>query len=141
MDYQDLENAVSDLQDNIGSYDVSDTLDGISDTIDNQNDTNTDLDQRLTDVENTTGQLTIPLTQDTIDAIKEQFPVGQVEMTLGVATITDSRISTSSIIIYCRAGNFGTPTGEMQIATTNGSATIYSAAGTEHSYINYLIMS
>lgn len=141
MDYQDLENAVSDLQDNIGSYDVSDTLDGISDTIDNQNDTNTDLDQRLTDVENTAGQLQFPLTQDTIDLIKEQFPVGQITLVGGTATITDPRISTTSIIFLTCALANGTGAHPVAVSAQSGYATLFSTDGGDTSTYNYLIFS
>ena len=149
MDYQDLESAVSDLQDNIGDYDVSDTLDSISDTLDNQNDTNTDLDQRLTDVENTAGQLQFPLTQDTIDLITEQAPSisaslvntngGTVQLVAGAYTINNPIITTSSFIYlgYNTMNNSGT----LFYTIGTGVLNIHSTSSTDTSKVNYLIMS
>jgi hypothetical protein len=131
MDYNDLVQTVTDLQQT--SDDTTDTVSTISDTID-------DHESRVSDIENNGAQLAFPLSQDSIDQIKQIFPVSSATLVAGVANITDSNILASSTIIYSVNKASGTQ-GFLSITSQTDSAmTITSTSNTDTSSINYLII-
>ena len=137
MDYEDLENLAEDLDNRVSALEDLDLED-----YQNNN------DQVIQDLQTNEGQLTFPLSQDTIDLINEQFPRGSVTLgTGGTYILNDSRISTTSTIIY----SVTTPSGIPVIAVGDshlyysvtlgaGTATFQSSLGADRSTLSYLLL-
>ena len=123
MDFNDLQNAVQDHEDRITTQedlDLDNRLTPLEDL---------DLTNVVPDLQANEGQLVFPLSQDTVDLIKNVFPVGTVSLAGGSATVTDSRISTGSIIFLSdpsgtkSALSYTATAGSMSIQSS-GSATL-----------------
>lgn len=123
----DSDNSLQDFSDSLDSNisDIHSTLE------DNANSIN--------DLQNDSGQLTFPLSQDTIDLIKEQFPNSFAKLVAGTVTVTDSRISPTSVILLSVAAVSGTQ-GFISYLASAGSAVITSTNGGDTSTIAYLIL-
>lgn len=114
----------------------------VSDTSDQTQETADDIESRVEDLEANIGQLVFPLSQDTIDLIKEQFPIGTITLVAGTADIVDDRISTGSVIIYSRSKTNGGNLGHLYISSQiPKKATITSSDPADVSDVYYLIMS
>ncbi len=85
------------------------------------------------------GQLEIPLTQETVDAIKEQYPTGFITLAAGTAALQDGRISTISNLQLSVATPGGTQ-GFLSYVASNGQAIITSTSATDTSVISYMIL-
>jgi hypothetical protein len=131
MAYDDLVQQVDDLQN---------TSDDHTDAISNHDDTLNDHESRVNEIETNGAQLQFPLSQDSIDQIKQLFPSGTGTLVAGVASITDSNIQQSSLIIYSVLKSGGTQGFLSITAQSNGSMTITSTSNTDISTINYLII-
>lgn len=121
---QDHEDRISSLEDS-SSQDESDTA---------------DLQDRMSSVEEKAGQLSFPLSQETIDLIKEVFPVGVVTLFGGTATITDPRISVGSNI-QLSVSAVGGSQGMLSYVAAAGSAVITSSDAGDTSDVSYVIFS
>lgn len=139
--FSELEENVSELQDRADNND--DNVQSLSDNTDqNFNDVQSTLDDhsdQLGTLNDTAGQLTFPLTTDTINLIMQLFPIGVATLVSGSATITDSRISPNSAIFLSRITTLGTP-GHLVTNPLNGTATIVSSTAADQSVIQYLII-
>ena len=127
MDYQEMEQAVSDLQDSVSN--INDQLDTLN---------NTDLSR--------VGQLDFPIDPQTAQEIDQEVDdhlsslSGQTTLVAGTVTINNANVYTSSIILISRFQGYGT-LGYIQIsAQYDGSFTIISSSATDTSSINYLII-
>ena len=144
----------TDLQDQVNELEmiVSDNTDNFSDYQSQTDDSlQTIQDQQATDEENI-GQLSFPLSQDTIDLIMELFPTGTVTLASGTATLVDNRISTTSTILF----NITTPSVPTvtlsglapytftplyyYVTITAGQAVFHSSNGSDASILNYLLI-
>lgn len=135
--YQQIEEITQRLDDNETSLqDFSDSLDtnlsDIQQTIDEQT-------QNLDNLNETQGQLQFPLNQETIDLIKEQFPVGAVALQAGLATVKDGRITNTSILMLSVSSPAGTR-GFLSYAVSDGQVIITSTSATDTSTVTYLIL-
>lgn len=131
MAYYDLVQQLDDLQQT--SDDNSDTVSSIQDITD-------DHESRIVPLEDTSGQLVFPLSQDTIDLIKELFVTDTVSLVAGTITITDPRISADMTVLYSRATPGGV-LGHLSIAAqSSGSITITSSSNTETSTLYYFFI-
>lgn len=121
------DSSLSDFSDNLDSNltDIQSTLDDQSNNIDT-----------LTE---SSGQLTFPLSQDTIDLIKEQFPNGFVTLIGGTVTFKDDRISPTSVILLSVAQKGGTQ-GFLSYSATTSQMIVSSTDVLDTSVISYLIM-
>ncbi len=126
--FDELAQQVEDLQS--ASEDNADTVSGLQDSVGDHED-------RISSTEETSGQLTWPLSQDTIDLIKEIFPQGKVTLAGGTADIKDVRISADTVILYCRAAPGGT-IGHLSITSQSaGIATVTSSSALDTSDVYY----
>ena len=134
----DSDSSLQDFSDNIDSSfnDVQSTLDDHGSTLDTLNDSS--------------GQLTFPLTQDTIDLITEQTPtmlkylvnqgyIGTVPLSGGTATVTNPFVSASSLVLLGVASLGGTP-GMLSYSASAGSLIINSDSGSDSSTVIYFIL-
>lgn len=112
----------------------------LEDASDNSSQTEDDLDSRITDLESTAGQLQWPLSQDSIDLIKECFPQDSVKLVAGAATIFDSRISAASNIQLSVSAAGGTQ-GFLSYVATAGQAVITSTSAGDTSVVSYVLFS
>ena len=140
----DIQQQIDDMNQRLDDNDSS--LSDFSDNLDSSiNDIQSTLDDNASSIETlneSSGQLTYPLTQDTIDLIKEIYPTGFVTLVGGTITLTDPRISTTSVIILTCVTPIGTQ-GLLSYAASSGQAIISSKttpAGGDNSIINYVIM-
>jgi len=135
-----IEDVTQRLDDNDTSLqDFSDSLDSsitdIQSSIDDQA-------QSIETLDENSGQLTFPLTQDTIDLIKEQFPTGTVKLVGGVGNITDARISVNSnIFLSNRTPSGFTTTPAYYYLAGSGGVIISSTDAGDTSIISYFIAS
>jgi hypothetical protein len=132
---------MSDLTDQV--QDISDNLDQLSSdtqvSLDDHSQTLDELGQAQTDINDRTGQLDFPLTQDSIDRVKEIFPTSTTaSMVAGTITVNDQQVQTSSKIIYSISIKGGTQ-GFMSLTQTNGQVIFTSTSNTDTSTINYVI--
>jgi len=120
-----------------GTQDVVDTVDSaVSDLESSLSDHQSEIDT----LNENSGQLSFPLSLETIDLIKEQFPSGFTSaMVAGVTTITDPRISPTSNIFMSVALPGGTQ-GFLSYAATAGQVVFTSTSATETSVLSYLIL-
>ena len=134
---QQIDDIVSRLDENDSSQqDFSDTLDS------SMNDLQTLIDENSTNIDQLTedsGQLAFPLTQDTIDLIKEIYPTGFITLVGGTATLIDGRISANSNILLTASTVAGTQ-GILSYAAIAGQAVINSSQAGDISTISYLIL-
>ncbi len=100
----------------------------------------TDIADRVQTLEDNSGQLLFPLSQDTIDLIKEVFPIGTVTLVGGHATIVDPRISVGSNIQLSVSAHGGTQ-GFLSYVASAGQAIINSTNAADTSDISYVIFS
>lgn len=138
---EDLQAQLDELTSRLDDADTA--AQDLSDSIDTQvSDLQSTLDDHSTSIESlneTQGQLTFPLSQETIDLIKEQFPTGLVTLVAGTVTITDQRISPTSVILLSVALASGTQ-GFLSYLASAGSAVVSSTSNTDTSIISYVIM-
>lgn len=152
-DFTDLQDRVTQLEDNADQNSMD---------LEQQNN---DLNQTLEDIQNqiqtdeeTLGQLTFPLSQDTIDLISEQAPAilkayvsqgygGTITLVGGTYTLLNSNIGVDSIIIYSTITSGGIPViavGDKhlyyEVVITAGQAVFTSSLGTDTSTLSYLIL-
>jgi len=132
-----IDDILSRLDENDSSFsDLSDSVDSstsdLQSTLDDQSST-------ISDLQEASGQLTFPLTQETIDLIKEQFPVGQVTLSGGTTTLKDERISTNSNI-FLSVNTANGSLGFLSSVITSGQAIINSSDVGDNSIISYLII-
>jgi len=132
---EEIEAQIQELSDNIDNTvsDISDSLDSLSTTQD-------DHEQRLTDTEEKSGQLEFPLTQDTIDLIKQCFPTGTATLSSGSVTISDQNISANSIVVITVSGVSGTQ-GNISYSASQGGMVVTSTSATDNSTFNYVVFS
>lgn len=132
-----IDEIVTRLDENDSSQqELSDSIESsIQDLQSNLDEQGTNID----DLKETSGQLSFPLSQDTIDLIKEQFPSGFITLVGGTATLKDGRISTNSNIFLTVAVAGGTQ-GFLKYTASAGQAIISSTSGTDTSTISYLIL-
>lgn len=149
----DLHAQIDEVSDRIDEVDTS--VQDLSDSTDNAlNDTQTniqDLSSAVDDLQQSAGQLSFPLTQDTIDLISEQAPsitsylvkngyVGQVVIGGASTTVVSDKVNADSIILLSRKDAGGTM-GHLSYSATSGSFTIYSSNVADNSNVIYFIMS
>lgn len=145
MTYGELEDAVQTHEEAITS--LSDSTQQLSDDFTNYT---SDNDQNIQDLQQTAGQLSFPLSQDTIDLLNQQTPtmlqwlqeqgrIGTVTLVAGSATITSPLISSSSLILLSTTTKGGTQ-GILSYTSTAGSATVSSTSGTDTSTVLYFIL-
>ena len=132
---EELQAQIQELSDNIDN-----TVSDISDSIDSLSTTQDDHEQRLTDTEEKSGQLEFPLTQDTIDLIKQCFPTGTATLLNGSVTISDQNISATSIVMITVSAKSGTQ-GILAYAATQGGMVVTSTSATDNSTFNYVVSS
>ena len=124
--------------------DMQSQVDDLSTT---QQDTDLNISQMQDTIDQTAGQLSAPLSPNTVSLIMEQFPRGSVTLSGGFATVYNPLISFNSIILMGRIGgllltdknNIGfypTPT---LTSLINGQFTITTCSG-DNATINYLIL-
>lgn len=123
----DIDASITELSDNTtsSSQDLETSIDETKESLDEVNDK--------------VGQLEYPLSQDTIDLIKEIYPTGFITLAGGTATLKDGRISTISNILLTVSIPGGTQ-GFLSYVASNGQAVITSTSGTETSIISYMIL-
>lgn len=143
-----FDDLVQQLDDLTGRIDESDQ--SITELSDNTDASLTDVQGTLGDHETTleslneqAGQLSFPLTPETVDLIKAVYPTGLATLTSGSATITDARVSTGSVIVLTYAKVIGTP-GALSYTAAPGSFSIQSRQlasppGTDNSIVAYVI--
>lgn len=139
--------------------DFTDQIDNIQSSVDDHEDrlgtaegSVDDHENRLSSVETsvgdgtTIGQLDFPLTQDSIDRIKEVFPTGTVTLSSGTAIVTNPMIGPNSIILYSvQTSNgigsigLGDPHLRYSYVLSAGSVTFNSSIGTDSSTLGYVI--
>jgi len=125
---------------------VQDHEDRITNAEGNQStdeDTITDHEDRMSSLEETAGQLQFPLSQDTIDMIKQLFPTGTVTLPGGTpnqAIIKDNSISPSSVIVIAVSAAGGTQ-GILSYAASSGQAIVESTSATDTSTVAYVLYS
>ena len=122
----DGDQSLQDLSDNTDS-----TVSDIQSTIDDHQTT-------LDDLSSNEGQLTFPLSQDTISLIKEQFPTGFVTLVAGTYILKDTRIGATSNI-YLTASQVIGAQGILSYSPSAGQAIINSSSNTDTSIISYVI--
>ena len=120
--------------------DHEERISALEDGADQSSQTTDDLDSRITELEDNQGQLQWPLSQDSIDLIKEVFPQGSITLVGGTATIFDDRISTDSNIQLTVSSPGGTQ-GFLSYVATPGQAVVSSTSGSDTSLIQYVIFS
>ena len=152
---QEHEDRITSLEDNQeqSSNDLQQYQDDLANNLE-------EIQQQQSDDEANIGQLTFPLSQDTIDLITEQAPAilqqyinqgygGQITLVGGIGTATSNLITATSLIFYARAGiNGSTKLGFLYVsAQSAGTFTITSlktdSSGTETndiSIISYIII-
>lgn len=128
----DNDQSMFDLQDSIDSSfgDVTQSVQDVQDNLDN--------------VTPDIGQLSFPLSQDTIDLIKEIYPTGLATLVGGTVIINDLRVSVNSNILLTYARIIGTP-GVLSYTASSGSFSIQSTQvasppGTDSSIVSYMIL-
>jgi len=129
---QDIAESVSDHEDRLGQ------TESIGD----------DHENRLGSVENvvgdgtTIGQLDFPLSQDSIDRIKEVYPTNTVSLSGGSVTVSDPRIGVNTFVLYCIKTTSGITTTPpyYSYSIAFGSITFNSSVGTDNSTLVYLIL-
>lgn len=118
-----------------------------------QDDLSNSLDQvvqQQQDDEQDIGQLSFPLSQQSIDLITEQTPtalaymvnqayIGTAVLSSGTKTVSTKLVSASSLILLSRSAKGGTE-GHLSYTATAGSFTITSSSGSETSTIIYFII-
>lgn len=133
--FDDLQQAVSDIQDNVGDF-TQDDFNNLSDTVQTH-------DDAITDIQNNGAQLQFPLNQDTINLIRQLFPIGNTQLGVGgTVTLTDSRVSSGSILVLTNTGISGATQGTLSYVATNASTNnlvISSSSSTDRSFISYII--
>ena len=136
---QQIDDIISRLDDNDSSLtDFSDSLDNSINDLQNAID---DQSQSVSDLQENAGQLQFPLTQDTIDLIKEQFPCGKITLVAGYFTLTDPRISTNSVILMTLVAENGTRGTALPIVTASTGSAVFRGTGDgDTSTYNYLIL-
>ena len=103
-------------------------------------------DSSISDLQQQSGQLTFPLSQDSIDLISEA--VGNMMIwgtavmpTTGSVTVNDNRITTNSIVIVSSQEGFNPPHSIFGYVSSAGVATIKDVQGSGTAYnVNYLII-
>jgi len=137
----DLSQQVDDLVQRMDDSDQS--IQDFSDSLDtNLTDIQSAIDEQAQNIETlneSAGQLTFPLSQDTIDLIKEQFPSGFITLVAGTITLKDPRISPTSNI-FLSVSQAGGIQGFLSYTASAGQAIINSTSATETSVISYLIL-
>lgn len=135
---------MSELYDQVQEHE--DRLGGVEDAQSADEDTLSDHEDRVGTLENDSGQLQFPLSQDTIDLIKELYPTGTVTlpapggMSVNSVTITDPRISAGSVIMLTVSAASGTQ-GDLSYVASAGSAVVTSTSSTEGSDVSYVLFS
>lgn len=130
----DLENTVQ--QHEVTINNLSEDLQSLSDSFERYASDNEQKIQELQDKEQT--GLQFPLSQETVDLIKEVFPTGKATLSSGTVTVSDSRVSPSSVIMLTVSSPSGTR-GFISYTASAGSFVINSSSGTETSIISYVI--
>src|ERR1035437_98636 len=142
MNPDDIQQAFDDITTRLDESDSS--LQDYTDQLDNNlNDSQAEVDDhetRITELEANIGQLTFPLSQDTIDLIKEIYPTGFVTLVSGTATsLLDPRVSPTSNSLLTVSSMIGSP-GFLAYTASAGQAIIYSTSGADNSIISYLLL-
>lgn len=152
----DIQNQIDNISERLDENDNS--LQEFSDSLDSSI---SDMQDSINTLEENSGQLTFPLSQDTIDLITEQAPtimqvyeqqgyVGNIQLSGGTATLINPNINTNSIIIYSVKTSSGVP----QITSAGlpvnhlyyyyvlsaGQAVFHSSITTDTSTLSYLII-
>lgn len=138
---EELQAQIDEINSRLDENDSS--IQDFSDTLDSSiNDLQSTIDDQSTSIEDlneSKGQLEFPLTQDTIDLIKEQFPGGFVTLVAGSYILKDLRISPTSVILLTVASVGGTQ-GFLSYVASAGQVVINSSSNTETSVVAYLIL-
>jgi ElaB/YqjD/DUF883 family membrane-anchored ribosome-binding protein len=129
----DLTDNLNDLSDSFGSYstDNDSNISDIQESIQDQSDS-------IENLNNNAGQLSFPLTQDTIDLLRSIFITGTVTIGSG-STVTDPRIGVNSIVLFSVTNSAGTA-GFISASKATGQVIFGSTSGADHSTLNYLIL-
>jgi len=109
--------------------------------------------QSIEDLNQTTGQLQFPLTQDTIDLLNEQFPRGTITLSGGTATLLDGRISPNTVVLFNLTNVVGVTYQSIfssfnvtvnypywWVAVTAGQAVFHSTIASDASTLNYVLL-
>ncbi|MEI6580801.1 MAG: hypothetical protein WCO07_01370 [bacterium] len=152
MKPDDLQTQIDTLNESLDemSNSLQDIADNNESNLSSQDDINNDFETRITDVEQNSGQLTFPLTQDTIDLITEQAPAilsnyynqgyaGSATLVAGTKTITNSLI-TANAIVFLTVSTPGGTQGFLSYAVSAGQLIITSTSATDTSTVNYIII-
>ena len=140
MDYTDMENSVQDHEDRLAAIEdlnVSDYQDAN--------------DQNISDLQNNSGQLSFPLSQDTTDLLNQQLPVmltnygdqgyiGSATLVAGTVTVKSSFISATSFV-FLSVSSVGGTQGTLSYVVSAGQVIITSTSATDTSIISYFIIS
>jgi hypothetical protein len=128
----DIYNQLADDEENFDDYTTQN-----DDDINNIGDQISDHDDSINDLQQDSGQLTFPLSQDSIDLIKSVFPTGFVK--LGSSPIiTNPAISATSVIMLTRVQALGT-LGQLSYGASAGQAVVGSSSGMDSSLVAYVI--
>jgi len=138
---EDLQSQIDEINSRLDENDTSlqDYSDNLDSSMSDMQSSIDDQSQSISDLQETSGQLTFPLSQDTIDLIKEQFPTGLATLVAGTVSVTDARISPTSIVLLSVSQANGTQ-GFLSYVASNGSMIINSTSNTDTSIIAYLLM-
>ena len=152
MQPDDLQTQIDDIKATLDemSDDDSDFQDQYGSDQSDQDDINNDIESRMEDVEANSGQLSFPLSQDTIDLITEQTPtmltylynnsyIGLATLAAGTKTLTIPIITANSIVMLSRSVAGGT-LGHLSYTVSAGSLVINSSSNTDTSTIIYFIL-
>ena len=131
----EIQSQIQELSDNIDN-----TISDISDSIESLSNNQDDLDARVTDTEEKAGQLEFPLTQESIDLIKQCFPTGTATLASGTVTIQDQNISPNSIVMITVSSPSGS-VGNISYTASQGSMVVSSTSSTDNSTFNYVVFS
>jgi TolA-binding protein len=152
MDLPDLQEQIDTINANLDE--MSSSLQDISDNIDqnlsDQETTDGDFEQRMSTLEDSSGQLLFPLTQDTIDLITEQSPAilsnyygqgyaGYTTLVAGTKTIKNSFITANSLI-FLTVSTTGGIQGFLSYVASAGQVVINSSNVADTSTVNFIII-
>jgi hypothetical protein len=148
-DYQTQIDTINQELDDMSSS-FSDISDSIDQNLSDQETTDGDFEQRMSTLEDSSGQLLFPLTQDTIDLITEQSPAilsnyygqgyaGSTTLIAGTKTVTNSFITANSLI-FLTASTPGGTQGFLSYVASAGQVIINSSSGSDTSVVNFIII-
>ena len=145
MNPDDLQQSFDDIQ-----TQFDDVNQNLQDYFDSNDSNLSDIQTTIDDLTTNEGQLTFPLSQDSIDLITEQTPamlnylynnnyIGTVALVTGTKVVANSYVTANSLILLSRSLTGGT-LGHLSYTATAGSFTINSSSATDTSTIIYFII-